>query len=83
MQYTICIDGDYNNCITGMLADEGGIFSQDVYDGQVYKTGNQEAYKIIRIYRYGRWLDFTIKTDSNLNFRGYKLDFDIITSKEQ
>lgn len=75
LQYTITIDDNYTNQITGTVAISGGYYDINYYSKDYYSVSNPtESYQVIRINRHGRYLNLKIVSPAGVPyFRGYEL----------
>lgn len=85
LHYSITIDNDINNKITGDITLSGGYYDGNYFSPDYYDTGSSnEDYRVIRINRFGRWMDIELTNDSGvIYFRGYRLRYDPVVGKEQ
>lgn len=84
MDLRVIVDGDYNNPITAEIQMGDGAFDPQFFDSNDYDTNfNTEDYRIVYLNVLGRWIEYQISSDNAILFRGFKLDYDLISNKER
>jgi len=75
LQYTITVDDDYTNQVSGEIKIRGGYYDQNFYSSNYYSVSSDpESFIVVRINRHGRYLNLKLTSEAGVPyFRGYEL----------